>query len=670
METVISKLTPAYVEAVDALMKRNSGTVGFLPRVVIEESLKRDSVLGAVNKDGQLAGYILYAGYRDRFRIVQLCVSEDFRGQGLARKLIDALKATATTQKVIRLSCRNDFPAHGMWPTLGFVPVDEKPGRSREGHLLTLWRLSLAASDQLDLFRANISEDILDVIIDAQIFFDFDEPDSDITRPSKALISDFFIDSINLLYTDELLTEISRNPDAKQRRDNRVRAGQFFEVKHDPLLFETHVELLKSILPSGSVSQLSDINHLAKAASSDVDIFITRDRDLLKKAPEIANAVNLRVVSPTQLIIRLRELSEEQTNAPDRVSGLGLEWRPLTSSEFGAFPFARFLEQGEKLGSLRETLDSLLVEPTCELEVLWSANEPVALRVLTYRSPRTLTLSLGRMAITHDRSLFGRFLISDVVYKAIRKNRDMVKFQASALPLSLVQGLSEMGFTKCNDDFVRFCFTRFLDPEGVLSEIASIFPESMNTYRDMGHLELERSCSPLTSAPDQNHFLIPIRQGYALNLFDRQQSAYDLFGGTPEVLLRWSNVYYRAANFHRMLKAPGRILWYISGDTKEIVAVSQLDEVVIDTPKALFREFAKHGTLRWEDLYEMCGQDTSKELMALRFSHTFPLRRRVALGEVWTVFGEDGLGRSLQAPRQLQPTTFRKLFQLGFPEQS
>ena len=626
-------------------------------------------MLGVVSGDGQLAGYLLYAAYRDRFRIVQLCVSETFRGQGLARRLVHALKATASTQKVIRLSCRNDFPAHEMWPKLGFVPVGERPGRSREGHPLTLWRLTLAADDQLALFRANISEDVLDVIIDAQTFFDFDEPDNDRTRPSKTLISDFFIDSINLLYTDELLTEISRNSDAEQRRHNRVRAEQFFEVRHDPLLLETYLELLKSILPSGSTSQRSDINHLAKAASSDTAIFVTRDQALLKKATEIADTVNLQVVSPTQLIIRLRELSEGQTEAPDRVSGLGLEWRSLTSNEFAAFPFARFLDEGENLGSLRETVDSLLVDPTCELEVLRSENEPVALRVLTYSSARALTVSLGRVATSQDRSLFGRFLISDVVYKAIRKNLDMVKFEASALPLSLIQGLSEIGFTRCNNDFVRFCFTRPLDREAALSEIAEHFPESVNNYRSMTHLDLERSCSPLTSVADQNQFLIPIRQGYALNLFDRQQSAPDLFGGTPEVLLRWSNVYYRAANFHKMLKAPGRILWYIGGGTKEIVAVSHLDEVVIDTPKELFRKFVKYGTLRWDDLYEMCRRDISTELMALRFSHTFPLRKRVALEEVWKVFDEDGLGQSIQGPRKIPSKTFRKLFQLGFPEQ-
>ena len=118
MKITISKLSSADVGAVDDLMKQNSGTIGFLPQVVLEDHLKKEWVFGAKDQDGQLAGYLLYAAYPDRFRIAHLCVSEDFRGQGIARKLLEALKSTATTQKAIRLNCRNDFQAHSLWPQI------------------------------------------------------------------------------------------------------------------------------------------------------------------------------------------------------------------------------------------------------------------------------------------------------------------------------------------------------------------------------------------------------------------------------------------------------------------------------------------------------------------------------------------------------------------------
>ena len=60
-----------------------------------------------------------------------------------------------------------------MWPKLGFSAIDEQPGRSKDKLPLTLWRLTLAPDDQLGLFQVKTSDDSLDVVIDAQIFFDF-----------------------------------------------------------------------------------------------------------------------------------------------------------------------------------------------------------------------------------------------------------------------------------------------------------------------------------------------------------------------------------------------------------------------------------------------------------------------------------------------------------------
>ena len=187
-----------------------------------------------------------------------------------------------------------------------------------------------------------MSDDVLDAVFDAQIFFDFDRPDSEVTQPSKALISDLFVDSVNLWFTDELLSEISRNRSASEREEARTRVRQFLEVKHDPLLLDSFAAKLKRILPSEKTNQQSDIMHLAKTAASEIDVFVTRDRLLLNKASQIDEAVNVQVLSPTGLIVKLRELSETQPYAPDHVSGLGLSWRRLAPEELLTFPFDRF----------------------------------------------------------------------------------------------------------------------------------------------------------------------------------------------------------------------------------------------------------------------------------------------------------------------------------------
>ncbi len=652
-------------------MKRNSRTLGFLTLEALEGYLERGDVVGIKTNDGTLKGYLLFATHQAYFRITHLCVSEDFRGKGFARRFIEHLKEAATTQKTMRLACRNDFPAHHIWPKLGFVPVDERPGRSREGLPLTVWRLTLALDDQLALFRANVSDAVLDVVVDAQVFFDFDEPDSDATVASKVLISDPFVDSVKLWFTDELLSEIGRNSNADERAAARERTRELLEAKYDPLIVEVLAESLKQILPSDSQGQQSDINHLAKAAASDVNVFVTRDRGLLNKEEQISNLVGLQVLSPTELILRLSELTDRETYQPDRVSGLGLEWRRLTSDELADFPFNRFLDGEEPLRQLKRKVDSLLVDPVPhEIEVLWSEGMPIALRGVRYESERALTMTIGRLAKSVNGSYVGQFLISDLIYKAMRQKRSMLKFETQSVPVSIIQGLSDMGFRRRGDQFERFCFPRCQNRIDTLAEIEALAPEVVNDYEKMPLQELDRSCSPLSTDRGQNYFLIPIQPRYAINLFDRGQSARDMFGGNPDVLLLWRNVYYRKATHHRMLRSPGRILWYVSGKIGSIIAVSHLDKVAIDTPKELFREFKKTGTLEWEDLYEMCGQETLREIMAIQFSHTFPFDRPVTLDQVRKAFEEDRVGLTVQSPSRLQWSTFRRLFELGYPERS
>ncbi len=666
----ISKLTPADLDAVDELMKLHSQTLGFLPKVALCDYLKKKGVMGA-KIDDQLVGYILYGINRDYFRICQLCVMQRYRGHGIARRLLDSLKGSATTQKVIKLHCRRDFPANEIWPKLGFVALDERHGRSKEGHLLTLWCLTLAPADQLSLFQAKTSDETLDIVIDAQIFFDFHEPDNDKTKPSKALLSDFLIDSLKLWITDELFNEIDRQEDHELRTKSRKIARNLPTVEPDRRMTDYIEDGLKDVLPTHRPSQESDVRHLAKAAASNADTFVTRDRTLLKMSEKIADLTGLTVLEPVDLIIRLHELSARQSYAPDRIAGFNLRWHRLTSNDLTPSRFDSFLEHRETRGRFRQKLEPLVAQPNYyKCELLRSRDEVIAIRVLTNSSDGMLITSFARVTRSTDRSLFGRFLISDTVSKAVEKNLEVVKFEASGLSPSLIPDLLAMGFTECSASFVRFCFSRCLDRKKTSTSISDLCPESTVHYQDMSDLELERCCSPLAlKATDQKYFIVPIRPGYAISLFDRRQSANDLFGGKRSVLLRWENVYYRHKTHHKMLKPPARILWYVSGNLKEILAVSNLDAVMVDIPKALFRRFSKFGILEWKDLCDICDGDPSKEIMALRFSHTFLFRKPVSLEKLRDVYKKGEIGLTLQSPSNVPAEIFRELFQLGYPDQ-
>ena len=672
MKVEYSRLLPEDISAVDDLMKRNSRTLGFLPIEALNEYLRKGRVLGAKPESDKLIAYLLYAPSQTRFRIVQLCVSQEYRGHGIARNLFEELKGITTTQSAITLNCRRDFPANDLWPKLGFVAIDERPGRSAAGHPLTIWHLGLKPSNQMEmeLFKTQTSDEAVDVVIDAQVFFQIVRRESEEPERSKALLSDFLVDSLNLWTTDELLNEIDRSNDPEQRRQGRSQVQKFPQVSYSPQLADDFEGRLRKILPSRTPSDVSDIKQLARTSASDVNIFVTRDEPLLKKAQEIADLTNLRVLSPTELIIEIHELLEGQSYAPHRVSGLRLGWHRLTADSRASLELGAFLNKGERQWRFRETLDGYLDHPKdYECELLKAEEKYVAIRTSPTRRQGAVNVPLARVAHAADRVLFGRFLIADTIAEAVAKNQDIVKFEMSGLTASLIPDLMDMGFTRHEDTFLKFCFSRCLSRGEVLQEIATLSPELETEYSDVSDLELERRCAPVSLNATQNHFLIPIQPGYALSLIDRQMSSSDMFGGDPSVLLRWENVYYRkAATSWKILKAPGRILWYVSHSPKEIVAVSHLDEVVTDTAKALLRQFKKFGILRWEDLYEMCAGDMSIKLMALQFSHTFVFRNRIPLWQVREAYEEDGSGLNVQSLTSMPASRFQKLFGLGFPD--
>ena len=671
MDLTISTLTAQDLHSVDALMKQNSATLGFLPFEALTEYQERGGLLGARTAHDELAGYLLYSAHHTYFRIVHLCVSEKHRGKKIARTLVTHLQNSATTQRLIKLHCRRDYAANAMWPVIGFVPLDEKVGRSAAGHPLTLWCLTLAQDRQMELFQALTLDEHLNAVIDAQIFFDFAEPKSSKTLPSKALLSDFLVDTLNLWATDELLVEIDRKKNPTQREKSRRNAYAFPQIAHNPVVAVHFESILRNILPSKTSSQLSDIRHLAKTAASNSTTFVTRDRHLLGRAANIRNATNIRILSPTQLIVDLYDTSLQSGDELARVSGVDVSWRRLTSSDLVHFPASLFVEPNEKHAPFLEKLNAFLVQPDrFQCTVLEMAGQIVAFRILSTEKDLSITVPLAGVARVRDRELVGRYLVSDTIAMAIARHSKEIRFESDSTSRLMVPSLIATGFVKQENIYYRFTLPGSMTRQKAFAQLSEETQGVGETFRSMTDLELERHCSPLVLGETRQSFLVPIRPGYAMSLFDQSQSGQDLFGGNTSVLFRWENTYYRKATHHRVITAPGRIFWYVSSPKSSIVAVSHLDEVRIDTPKNLFRAFEKSGILDWRTIYKMCGGDISQHLMAIRFSHTFLFRNQVSLTELRVVYSDHDRRLVLQSPSTIPLAIASVLIERGYGDQS
>lgn len=371
----VSTLNPSDIDRVDELMKRNGRTLGFLPRQALLDYLTSGTVLGAKSDDGSLIGYLLYASYEERFRIAHLCVSEQHRGRGLARQLFEALKERCTTQCVIRLNCRRDYTAHHLWPKLGLIPVNEKPGRSLDGHPLTCWEFRVKGDRQLDLFKESASDQALDVVIDSHILFHFGEPQSSESNPSRALLADFLADLIRIWLTDEIFLEVDRQSDPRIRHASRALAHLYPEADYDRELAQLHESELVNLLRPRKASDQSDIRHLAKTAASDIGIFVTRDRGILRYSAAIASLTDLEVISPVDLVRRLHEVVEKGSYSSMPISGQELVWRRAREDDT-----PRLLEvlhqPGESKRKLQEEIDGHLCHPESRVfEVLFRRDE-------------------------------------------------------------------------------------------------------------------------------------------------------------------------------------------------------------------------------------------------------------------------------------------------------
>ena len=673
MEFDIFRLDVSDCDAVDSLMKANRATLGFLPREALLDHLKKGWVFGAKGRDGELVAYILFAPRRSGVvRIAHLCVSKAFTGQNLAKRLVDRLIEDSRWEDLdaLDLHCRRDYPANAMWPKLKFIPLGEKLGRGSSGKTLTYWRRTLKSSAQADFIYGDSETQGIEVVIDSVVLFDFDKSDADESAmTSKALLSDYLIDAINIRVTDETLVEINRDDDVPRRDRSRQRALALLHQHPDGEAFEQIHKALEGILPANTPNQKSDINQLAKTAVLNVAYFITRDAELLSASESILEETGVSVVSPTQLVLEVNE-SLLGSARSEHVLGDQVRWRRLSSDDLAHVEGQAFLKKGERKHQFARVLEAHLSEPTSvDCQVLDFMDEIVGVRVLSRTSDeRMLRLHLGRVTHKSHPPVLDSYFIMSLVLKAVGEGYEAVIVEAGAVTEMLRPYLDDFGFVGLNGSFVRFCFTDIVDRKEALARIKALQPEAAVSLAGRTPIQLERLCSPVCIPEvQQTYLLVPVHAGYAINIVDLEMSASDLFGGKENLLLRWDNVYFRSASQHRKLAPPGRILWYVTGKSGRIVGVSNLDGVEIDEVRKLFKKHHKRGTLEWFDVLERAHGDPSGEVMALTFSNTIPLRREISLDEARGVFRQHGKKLHPQSPLRLSAMLFQDLFKLGFP---
>ena len=361
-------------------------------------------------------------------------------------------------------------------------------------------------------------------------------------EPSKALLADHLADLITLWLTDEILIEVDRQSDAARRERSRSLANRYRLLSYDQDSESRHEVSLSSIFEPRSPSDWSDVKHLAKTAASNVRVFVTRDDAILRRSNEISDLVDLKVMSPVDLILRLHRRRDRNSYTPSMISGRELAWRRADSGDTDLLIHA-LRRPDESKGKFREILHRHLVRPDMySVDILVRGDQILGTRASTITAG-VLTVSFVRVARFAANELVERFMVFDALAICVTKDLRAVRLWRHGLSDALADRVLEMGFSTNRGYFERLCMTSPVTRDELVHLAKRYFPSSFDAWTSLSAEEILTHCSPLALKDvEERCILVPIRPAYAMSLFDRQSAREDLFGGKSEILIRWENV--------------------------------------------------------------------------------------------------------------------------------
>lgn len=676
----LSATSPELAE-VKALWGPQRKTLGFFPDGAFAEYAARGQILVS-GSAGSVVGYLIYRVSDDRALIAHLCTSDKARGTGVARALVDELKAL-TKQRGFRgigLSCRVDFDANSFWPKVGFCPIHERAGRSKDGTALTYWWFDHGVPD---LFSLAGTSDVARVVtaIDANIFFDLvtDRPQGD---ESRALTADWLQPEVELCVADEIFQEILRGDDEAGRRRCRERCSHF-RVLVPPEDRQSRARTqVQEILGAGrSVQEKSDRSHLAKAAAANVQVFLTRDEGLLRRAEEIHERIGLEVMRPSALIGRIDELRRGAAYEPAKVAGSAITLHRIKAAEMESLPDQLCAApRGEKLADFRRSLRSLLAYPDRnDVFAIKDGDEILAVIAFAHTRPDTITVPRIRVLAGSLNQTLGRHLVLRAIQEASSRGARWVRVEESYLTVELESALAEQSFFRVGQAWVRCVMRTAGTLDHVLEQLTKP-AEGLDTDVSAIRTEIQRLRSdPLALAPELERvfwpakvydsgistFGVAIHPKWAQHFFDSQLAGQELFGADPWLALNREHVYYRSAN-RCGLEAPARLLWYVTKDgnfdgAMSIRACSRLVAIEVGRPKDLFRRYERLGVYIWPNVLATAQGSIETEIMALRFVDTEVFSRPVTLKEA----KQFGIKANFESPVRIDESIFRRIYELG-----
>ena len=316
----------SHIDQVRALADANRSSFSFLPASAYEDAAMKGCLWTAVDQAKQdIEGYLFFGGTYPHLRVFQLYVRPEFRSRGLARTLIKELKTYGEQTNHLTVTARvaTELPANRFWQRIGFRVVRQVPGGKTSGRMLNVYLLELDVPSLFRVYPDGTSSSAQDVknitylarpilqtpsyVMDLNVFFDVLEH-RDIGESAR-ILSSALGGEIKLSVTSEFIRELERHTrdfDNDPVLEFARKLPTLPELGSDAL--KSWTESLRRILfrnPKAkerqSANDASDLVHLATCIHHKAYGFVTRDATILRRAADLLEKYNLRVISPADL---------------------------------------------------------------------------------------------------------------------------------------------------------------------------------------------------------------------------------------------------------------------------------------------------------------------------------------------------------------------------------
>lgn len=537
-------------------------TLGLLPPAAYEDAAHEGCLLLA--RDGQeIIGYALYGLTRAHVRLTHLCVSSDYRGQGIARRLVEHIVNERASYPGIKATCRHDYDLGKMWASLGFNQIAERPGRS-DGRILVIWWRDhghpnlLSRDEQLVLVRAAVDLNVVRALAG---------PPRKDTLDVQALVDDQIVDRLELVRTAALNAEIATIEGSLRTQCTicvRDMPGVQSNARAAREARATIIAAVEQEAPGYPLTPQDefDLWHACDAIAARLNVLITSDRRMIKALGAVCEKrFGLRIMLPVDVITHLDELVRAEAYRPAGL--LGTAWSSRLLGAGDATRARHLVADGERPKGFQDLLDSLARDQRERVGV-FDPTGHMAAAYCAFIQNSELLVPLARVASVSIGDTLARQIIFRLRQLAREKSVPTIRLTDDHVSRSLRLAALEDGFQPISGELIAFC----LDVCGTALEIShrailaardaalDAPPLLRSTMPSIAAAEIERVWWPAKIIDSAlTSYLIPIRPAFSNDLLGIPET---LDGRSDQLGLSREHVYYRSPRGTRPV-APSRL---------------------------------------------------------------------------------------------------------------